>query len=519
MQAMSRFFLVAGLTALFGLPVPAQAPPARTKGAVLLLENERALEGDIDLQGEQYCIRKGTGEMWVPAAKALRLFANWDEALTFLKARTNLHDPDERLRLAHWCQQNNLPEHGLAEVTVALDLRPGHAHAKQLQTLLIKALATRHSAAPAGEPAPALPPPPVIDIGAESLALFNSKVQPILLNTCASCHAHDRGGKFKLFRSHEGGQRASLQRNLAAAIAQIHPEKPHLSPLLIKAVSVHDRAAPQAPLAGGRQSVPYGTLETWVQMVVANNPHLREEFGRALPVAAAPPAASRSDFAAPPAEHGPRPLPSQVTVNAKVLEPSLGAKPGSQPLVSLRPAEPLPFEPLPGPPPPRVPGVPSGPPQSPLDGDTLRMKFAPAWGVQQPTPPASSGGNLPAPLAPVSVPSGKPEPDFGIARNQYTPVTAVPNVRTVPMDIHPTVPDPQSARPAGPSQGPASLPISGSDRGAPRVVPIEASLPVSPPAPGTPPVALPGPGPSPASREPEDCVDPAIFNQQFHPPR
>src|SRR5262245_26182446 len=103
MAAKIRLALVAGLTAALGLLAHAQTPPARTAGKILILDNERALEGDIELQGEQYCIRRGDGEMTMPAKKAIRLCANWDEALAFLKSRANLADADERLRLAQWC--------------------------------------------------------------------------------------------------------------------------------------------------------------------------------------------------------------------------------------------------------------------------------------------------------------------------------------------------------------------------------------------------------------------------------
>src|SRR5438093_982170 len=67
--------LVVGQTRIAATP----PGPARTTGKVLILDNERAIEGDIALQGEQYCVRRGMGEITFPAAKALRLCADWDE--------------------------------------------------------------------------------------------------------------------------------------------------------------------------------------------------------------------------------------------------------------------------------------------------------------------------------------------------------------------------------------------------------------------------------------------------------
>src|SRR5262245_34141016 len=96
----------------------------RYSGKVLLLANERALEGEIERVEDRYCVRRGKGEMWLPVTKTLRLCADWDEALAFLKGRANLQDADERLRLARWCQSNDQIELALAEVRAALELRP-----------------------------------------------------------------------------------------------------------------------------------------------------------------------------------------------------------------------------------------------------------------------------------------------------------------------------------------------------------------------------------------------------------
>jgi len=43
----------------------AATPPPVNK--VLVLDNEQILEGDIDLQGAQYRVRRSVGEVWMPA--------------------------------------------------------------------------------------------------------------------------------------------------------------------------------------------------------------------------------------------------------------------------------------------------------------------------------------------------------------------------------------------------------------------------------------------------------------------
>jgi hypothetical protein len=254
---------------------PASTPKT---GKILILENERPLEGDIERQGDQYLIRRGGSEVWLPAAKA-QLCASWDEAYQYLCSRANLRDPDERLRLARWCHLYGLREKALLEANAALELRPDHRETKRLLAMFQK---VNGSGPVQGSPSPAPAQPlamaaPSLDVSAETLGMFTTRVQPILMNACASCHATGRGGDFKLTRTYESAtiNRRSTQQNLAAVLALVDLNHPASSLLLVKAVSIHGNAA-QPPLKS-RQSPPFRTLEEWVQMTVANNPHLREE--------------------------------------------------------------------------------------------------------------------------------------------------------------------------------------------------------------------------------------------------
>ena len=61
--------------------------PVRATGRVLILENERTLEGDIERQGDQYRVRRSIGETWVPGTKVLRLCDNNEEAYLYLRSR------------------------------------------------------------------------------------------------------------------------------------------------------------------------------------------------------------------------------------------------------------------------------------------------------------------------------------------------------------------------------------------------------------------------------------------------
>jgi hypothetical protein len=278
------------------LLVAAEQPPSHLTGKVLLLENERTLEGDIERVGDQYQVRRSVGETWVPANRVLRLCQTLEEAFDYLQKRSNLQDPDERLRLAAWCRLHGLRDQALAEVRAAVELRPRHAESRRLLAHLEQAALEK--------PAPAPPPhpttesavlPPQVELTADSLGLFATRVQPILMNTCASCHATGRSGTFKLMRVYDesGNNRKAMQLNLAAVLGQVNVGQPLSSPLLTKAVSAHTGTMTQAPLRN-RQAPPYRTLEDWVRLTVANNPQLRDHLSLTAPppLAAAPAPAS-----------------------------------------------------------------------------------------------------------------------------------------------------------------------------------------------------------------------------------
>jgi hypothetical protein len=251
------------------------------KGKVLLLKNEHTMEGDIERVGDRYRVRRLIGETWVPVDHVLCLAASLPDAYAYLRSRSNLRDADERLRLANWCRFNGLHEQALAEVRAAAELRPDHAPTRRMLQYLEQA------ATPAAMPKPAPlavaskpgeEPLPPVELTTDSLGLFATRVQPILMNTCANCHATGRGGKFRLIQAFQGGlaNRKTLEQNLAAVLGQINLNQPELSRLLTKAVSDHARTG-QAPLKN-RRDEPYPTLEKWVKLTVANNPHLRDSL-------------------------------------------------------------------------------------------------------------------------------------------------------------------------------------------------------------------------------------------------
>jgi hypothetical protein len=309
----------------------AQEPTAATRviGKVLILQNERAFEGDIQKIGDNYRVRRGSGEIVVTPSQALRLCADWDDALAFMRSRANLDDPDERLRLAKWCLGNHQIERAMAEANVAMKMRPKHGETRNLVKLL-QATPNTSNNRPANEATTA--PVPHIDLSFESVTAFNLRIQPILMNTCVSCHAGSYHGKFRLYRQYEGGERIAMHRNLAAVLSFVSIDKPTASPLLVMAVCAHGDA--KTPPLPGRQSQAFLTLCSWIDQTIADNPHLRDRG--TTPVATLPHTTARAPQSvtqpplpgllaaqnAPTSDGSPTPPPITLPAKAPVTAPS-----------------------------------------------------------------------------------------------------------------------------------------------------------------------------------------------------
>ena len=265
---MKKLFICIGL--FLGLGYAFAAEPAPTSGKVLVLDQERILEGEIERIGNRFRIRHSSGETWILATETMALVADHKAAYELLKKRANLNDADERYRLARWCLTYGLRPEALTEAEAAASLRPKDKNLARLRDDLkqLAVIPMPAAAAPANVPDSTGMEPGDVDVTPESLSRFVTKVQPILMNLCATCHATGHGGSFKLLRTYSNsalGQRATLA-NVAAASAFINRQQPEASVLLLKAITAHGEAS--APAIRDRQFPAYKHLDDWVRMAM-----------------------------------------------------------------------------------------------------------------------------------------------------------------------------------------------------------------------------------------------------------
>jgi len=321
------------------------AEPTATTGHVLILENARILEGDIERVGAQYRVRRTIGETWIPADRAQALCANLEEAYAVLRGQANLRDADEHMRLARWCQLHGLRAQAVAEAAEAVAIRPDHEENRRFLSGLQRCEASATPAKMHEETEPESAPQASVDFNADSLGMFVTRVQPVLMNACASCHANGRGGSFKLARTYEGQltNRKATQQNLTAVLSQVNRDRPQTSSLLLRAVTVHGEI--EQPPIKSRQTPAYRILEDWVQLALANVP-AHESVSAALPP---PPPETKNAFEA-------------VPIKASAAPPSpVSAPPPAAALAAPAPAPPTP------PPPAQTPATPPAGPSDPFD--------------------------------------------------------------------------------------------------------------------------------------------------------
>ena len=237
---------------------------------VVVLDNENLLEGEVKREGDVYVIHRAAGgDLELPARKVLAVVDGRKAAYTFIAGRANQRDPDERLRLARWCAANDLPEEALSEARAAARMRPGFIAAEKLVSVLQDrtTLPTTSLVIPASATSPATEK--VTDIAAveynsESFPLFASRINAILINQCATCHARDDVKAFKLTRV---GGRNGVTRNMMAALTYVNPKNPEASPILTKSILAHGNAT--TPAFKTKSHPAYQALETWARFARA----------------------------------------------------------------------------------------------------------------------------------------------------------------------------------------------------------------------------------------------------------
>lgn len=247
---------------LFLLPIALFGAADPVCDRILVLTNDRVLEGEIERKGDRIVIRRGDAENSIPAVEARFVGPDLKSAYQFLQSKADLKRAEERLRLAQWCHDNRLRTESLVEIDAALNLKPNWLPALTLLQQIKNG--TGSSSKPVDSTSTRAD---AIDCSPEATKLFNTKVQPILMNLCAGCHATGKAGSLELrrFNSASTTNQENSQFNLDAAIRQVNRKDPAKSPLLLKAITVH--GGTNTPPIKDANAPTFKHLEQWVKLL------------------------------------------------------------------------------------------------------------------------------------------------------------------------------------------------------------------------------------------------------------
>jgi hypothetical protein len=302
-------------------PSSTVAAPVAPVPMVLLLSDGRVLRGFVSEDAHGYSLKVKGGRLSFRKDQVEKLFHVVEDIYQYKCSRLPARDPDERMKLAHWCLTNHLKAEAKEQLEAVLALSPSSVQAQRMKRFLEDdedrelfrdSAVVRTGAEVVEEPGDrdlnrvagrefsgvGLPsifdlPTPVAVRRAED---FNRSVHPILQAHCAGCHNERYRGTFQLIqlRNLRDQTPTILRANLEATLRLIDPESPARSELLSSALVPHGGAG-KGPIFRGPNDPSYQRIALWVKSVCAPRP--RDEGASARFGGASSPASDAETFA------------------------------------------------------------------------------------------------------------------------------------------------------------------------------------------------------------------------------
>lgn len=247
---------------------------------LLLLHNGKVVKGVIRQNAVGYVVNVTGGQMALPFDQVRLEAADLEDAYRQLRDTLPDHTAAAHIELARWCVTNGMLDYARKELREALRREPDSTVAKNmLQRINDQLLATKDVPAVAqrngqfsmlGDAKPGIAPEALGGLPREAAADFVSKVQPLLVNRCATagCHGPGSGNSFELSRAKLGKAPPKIysERNLAAVLERLDLERPLSSPLLVK-LRGETKTLAARQSHGGLSQEQQKTLRTWIESI------------------------------------------------------------------------------------------------------------------------------------------------------------------------------------------------------------------------------------------------------------
>lgn len=247
---------------------------------LLLLQNGKIVKGVIRKTATGYSVNVTGGQLILPFDEVRLDAADLEDA--YRQQRDTMPDRTAaaHIELARWCMANGLPDQARKELRQALKREPDSTIAKNmlerindqlLTTKEVPAVANRNGQfSMLGGAKPGIPPETLGGLPREAASEYVSKIQPLLVNRCATagCHAPGSGNSFELMRAKLGksSPKVHSERNLAAVLERVDRERPLGSPLLAK-VRGESKAFGGRQSHGGLSQEQQQTLRAWIESI------------------------------------------------------------------------------------------------------------------------------------------------------------------------------------------------------------------------------------------------------------
>jgi hypothetical protein len=250
----SRF---ASLIVVLAGAMAATAQPPRNQ--VVVLDDGSLLEGTVQTTEKIVRVAPPSGPARIVTAKQVAFIGDSrSAAYDFVARHVDAKTAIGARQLATWCEKAGLPDKAIVHAKALAALAPMDRAVMDWIARLEKTPAAKEL------PATAVVPAANVELTGGSGVSFAARIQPILSNQCASCHAaKDHVGAFKLGRIAEGYANTEITAaNLKIVAGQLTPDHPTSSPLLRYALAAH--GGQKRPSFPNRDVVAFRHLEAWV---------------------------------------------------------------------------------------------------------------------------------------------------------------------------------------------------------------------------------------------------------------
>ena len=255
---------------------PASAADAQAR--ILVLQDGGVLTGQITRAADWYIVSRAGGQMQIAESRVMLVCHSMEEAYEFRRRQLSGEKAEPHLWLAEWCLRYNLLAGAERELADARRLDSDHPRLALLERRLEKIKTqpmVRASTPPASKAQPRIEKPthPTLAVAGDLpngvVENFTRKVQPVLVNTCATvgCHQVGSSHSFQLDRAILRGEsnRRTTMHNLQAALALVDREHPEQSPLLTIPRKTHGGMS--GPVFGQRQDAAFKHIVDWVALI------------------------------------------------------------------------------------------------------------------------------------------------------------------------------------------------------------------------------------------------------------